>query len=170
MIWPLDLVPFAWSKSLVLPMEITQPANLRILHDAATLAGADLLDDVLYMIQATPRHTYELLTEYPAKLLDWMKENDTRWQLVQRLTAVSWGVKVKTQEEATWMIPQAISWPVRYRWVEAFEGVNLSLWLPHGFSTIGHSGVCEDCSRGRAENHMHLPSAPSYFRKVAFAA
>lgn len=168
MIWTLDLSPSLWDESLVFPMTIVEPSVMRLSIDPAKLAQ-DLLDEVAYMMQANPRHTFRLLTADPDAVLNWMRRGDSCWQLVQRMHHVEWGVSIQTQQEATDKIPLAIAWPVRTRWVRHAADVNLSLWLPHPFSTIGHTGVCEDCGRGRGQNPMHQPGAPSYFQRVIHA-
>lgn len=168
MIWTLDLKPWAWGSSLTLPLTIEGNETLRLANDPADLPP-DLLDEVAYMMQASPRHTFRLLTADPNAVLNWMRRGDSCWQLVQRMHHVEWGVDLRTQQEATDKIPLAIAWPVRARWVRHAADVNLSLWLPHPFSTIGHTGVCEDCGRGRGQNPMHQPGAPSYFQRVIHA-
>lgn len=164
MIWTLNLKPSEWSRSLVYPLTLGMPVLVELANDPASLP-ADLLDEVVYMMQAA-RHVYEICTADPLTVLAYMRSSSTRWELVQRIDNIQWGIKIPRQVDVLGMASTAARWPVKYRWVKSAEQLNLSPWQNHDFSTIGHSGVCEDCGVGRAENVMHKADTPSTFRRI----
>lgn len=169
LIWTLQLRPSQWATSLIFPLNVETPSTIRLANDPAQLS-ADMLDDVAYMMQACRRHVFILLTEDPRRILDWMRNGDERFQLVQRMVHVEWGVAIKAQSEADFKMPLAIDWPVRHRWIQSPEPpLELSPWMQHPFSTVGHTGVCEDCGVGKHESIMHTAAAPAYFKRVEYA-
>jgi hypothetical protein len=163
-IWSLNLKPSEWGASLVFPLRA--PAGDIYLSVDPSSLPAELMDEVMYVCQAAAR-PIEFLTFYPALMLAWMRSSPTRWELVQRLNEVRWVLAVAGAHEVNRLVPEAMKWPVAKRCIQSPERLNLSKWMRHEYSTIGHTGVCEDCGVGRAESAMHKPDAVDGFWRIS---
>ena len=163
MIWQLSLKPSEWAKTLVFPLE-AGPGDIYLSTDPTSLPY-ELLDEVMYMIQAANRPV-EILTFQPAALLKWMRSSTARWELVQRLTEVRWTLAIAGAYEVEELVPIAMQWPVAKRCIQSQEHLDLFRWMPHEYSTMGGTGVCEDCGVGKGESEYHRADAKPGFWRV----
>ncbi|MDA8120245.1 MAG: phage Gp37/Gp68 family protein [Gammaproteobacteria bacterium] len=142
--------PLRWQR----PRRIFVNSMSDLFHESVP---DEFIDEVLAVMTLTPRHTYQVLTKRPERMVAYFQAQDLYRRVLNAASALRvaypkmrlnevpvdnpasrfaphiwWGVSVENQEAAEARIPLLLSIPVAVHWVSAeplLGPVNLTPWL-----------------------------------------
>lgn len=151
--------PMRWKR----PRRIFVNSMSDLFHEAVPDA---FIDEVFAVMTFSPRHTFQVLTKRPARMLEYMRRDQVTpalralapkarglpWQDGERIKLwprpnICLGVSVEDQETADELIPLLLQTPAAVRWISAeplLGAVDLTQFLVRSFDeaeAAGHYGL-----------------------------